>query len=311
MKKVITMYIHFIRLLKKQCYYNVITFFILFAFSLLFHTSGYAFELISPVQEGSLVYGKLDVGERIRYQGEEIIPTTYRAFVFALPQDAPDQIELILTRSDGREENLSFKVRRRKWNEEYISGLPPQKVNPSPVDQDRIRGENRQVGLARSIFSRHAFPVCFEPPVKDYNRISSHFGSRRILNGQKKAGHSGTDYAAPIGTNVYAPAVGIVRFVHDDLFYTGKTILIDHGYGIYSSYSHLSQINVKKNQKVDTKTLLGKVGTTGRSTGPHLHFVLSWKNVRVDPEAMIQQHPCAQRTPQKGISKENNKSENN
>ncbi len=307
MNKVITMYIHLMYLLNKKCNYNVITFLMLFTFSLLFQGSGYAFELISPVQEGSLIYGKLEAGEKISYQGEEIIPTTYRAFVFALPQDAPNRIELLLTHPDGTEEVRSFTVQKRKWDEEYISGLPPQKVNPSPVDQDRIQEENRQVKQARSIFSRHAFPVCFEPPVKDYKRISSQFGSRRILNGQKRAGHSGTDYAAPTGTNVYAPAVGIVRFVHDDLFYTGKTILIDHGYGIYTSYSHLSQIDVQKNQKVDTGTLLGKVGTTGRSTGPHLHFVLSWKNIRVDPEAMIQQYPCPHTTSQKVISDPQNK----
>ena len=132
------------------------------------------------------------------------------------------------------------------------------------------------------------FPETWILPVAQYTRISSPFGSRRVLNGTKKAGHSGTDFAAPTGTAVVAPADGRVKVVHPDMFYTGKTILIDHGQDVFSSYSHLSEINVTENQVVKQGDVIGAVGMTGRSTGPHLHFAVTWFGVRVNPEFLFE-----------------------
>ena len=113
-----------------------------------------------------------------------------------------------------------------------------------------------------------------------------------MLNGIKTAGHSGTDYALPTGSPIYAPADGMVKVIHPDMFYSGKTILIDHGYGVFSSYSHLSEILVRQGDKVKQGHLIGKIGTTGRSTGPHLHFTLTWFGVRVDPEYVLKTYAC-------------------
>ena len=132
-----------------------------------------------------------------------------------------------------------------------------------------------------------AFAHKWTLPVAEYSRISSPFGARRILNGAITQGHSGTDYAAPEGTPVLAAADGKVVLTHPDMFYTGGTILIDHGYGIYTNYCHLSRIDVKEGQVVKAGEPIAAVGSTGRATGPHLHFGLSWYGVRLNPEDLF------------------------
>ena len=130
------------------------------------------------------------------------------------------------------------------------------------------------------------FPMCFEWPLKKENRkrISSPFGWQRVYNGTPLRHHSGLDIAAATGTPVYATADGYVILAHDDLFYTDGTVLIEHGSGVQTGYSHLSKVKVKTGDKVKQGDVVGLVGQTGRATGPHLHFTLAWENIRVAPE---------------------------
>ena len=165
-----------------------------------------------------------------------------------------------------------------------MNGLPPKKVIPPQEEQKRILDEILLMREKRKVSDYPTFARKWTIPVKEYSRISSPFGSRRILNGAVTQGHSGTDYAAPEGTPVLAAADGKVVLTHPDMFYTGGTILVDHGYGIYTNYCHLSRIDVKEGQIVKAGEPIAAVGSTGRATGPHLHFGLSWYGVRLNPE---------------------------
>ncbi len=253
----------------------------------------YGFEIHTPLKQGALIYGTLNPDETVLLYDHLIQANDTGHFVAALPTWADDTVTFTRT-VQGKTDTLVFSVQKRAWVEEIVNGLPPKKVTPSPQDQHRIKQEALQLKKARESNNYYKIPTCFQRPVTDFKRISSQFGSKRILNGIKSAGHSGTDYAAPIGTPVVAPADGIVKLTHPDMFYSGKTVLIDHGFGIFSSYSHLHEISVHPDQPIRRGEKIGTVGTTGRSTGPHLHFVLSWHDIRVDPEQTINTFSCFQ-----------------
>ena len=253
--------------------------------------SAFSFEITSKIQEGSLIYGQLNKDEKLLIGSTEIIPTKEGRFFFGLPQDST-KLNLTLIHPDGKKEIKNFAVEKRKWKEEIITGLQPEKVTPSNKNTKRIQQENHLLKKARSTMNTSFFPTCFERPVKKFKRISSPFGARRILNNIKKAGHSGVDYAAPIGTPLYAPTDGIVTLVHNDMFLSGKTLLINHGYGLFSSYSHLNKIAVKEGTVVKKGQLIAEIGNTGRSTGPHLHYTITWHGTRLDPEQQIEDFIC-------------------
>ena len=279
--------------------YKIITNFILYYIVITFSLSAHALSFNSDLTEGSLIFGHLDTDENLFVEESYLnigkntknlfqVPSDSKGrFAIGIPQDAQN---ITLTVQKGNHsKKTTFPVKSRHWDEDYVTGLPPSKVTPNSKNQKRITQESFQMKQARQTSSYPYFTEKWLCPVPDYTRISSHFGSRRILNNIKKQGHSGTDLAAPIGTSVFAPADGKIVFIHQDMFLTGKTILIDHGFGIFSSYSHLNSINVKLNQIVKSGFLLGTVGQTGRATGPHLHWTITWYGVRVNPEDFLQQ----------------------
>ena len=292
-----------ITFLTQNCNYKVITarcfvYTLCLLFLLFIHLPVRAFELLTPVREGQLVYGRLAPDERLyvdsqllhngkqsdRYQ----IPVNEDGlFVLGIPQDAAQHLTVFLEKKQGIVPK-HIEVDRVHWKEDIVNGLPAAKVSPDTKAQKRIVDEALLLQKARQSSDGAFFPETWILPVAQYTRISSPFGSWRVLNGIKKAGHSGTDFAAPTGTAVIAPADGRVKVVHPDMFYTGKIILIDHGQGVFSSYSHLSEINVDENQVVKQGDVIGAVGMTGRSTGPHLHFAVTWFGVRVNPEFLFE-----------------------
>lgn len=257
----------------------------------LFPKIGNTFEVQTPLTQGAFIYGTLNPDETVILYDHILKADKNGRFIGALPVYADKSIDFIIKK--GKQiHKKTFSVTQRLWHEEIVNGLPPKKVTPDNSDQKRIQQESQLLKKARKSSEYTNFPICFNHPVTNYKRISSEFGSKRILNGIKTTGHSGTDYAAPIGTIITAPADGLVKLVHPNMFFSGKTILIDHGFGIFSSYSHLDSINVKTGQFIKRGEQIGTIGTTGRSTGPHLHFTLSWYEIRVDPEKMIQEYPC-------------------
>ncbi len=243
-----------------------------------------ALEFITPLQQGGLVYGRTDPADTLLYNDRPIPLTPAGQFIFGIPQDVED-ITLTL---NGAEK--VFAVKPVAWREEKVDGLPPEKVMLSPADERRVAEDNTLLRQSRASSTRDFFPAHLTRPAAGA-RISGHFGSRRILNGVKMSGHSGTDYALPAGTPVAAPADGVVVLTHPDMFYSGVTIVIDHGFGVFSSYSHLQEAIVRRGQYIKQGDIIGNIGMTGRATGPHLHFTLLWNNVRVDPESAFEQTP--------------------
>ena len=151
---------------------------------------------------------------------------------------------------------------------------------------DRIKKENKVIKEIRSLDSNVDFIFQkFDWPTKGI--ISGVFGSQRILNGKPKRPHYGVDIAAPEGTDILAPTEAIVRMAEKDLYYTGGTVMLDHGHGVTSVYSHLSSINVKVGDKINKDQKIGEVGSTGRSTGPHLDWRINWFSERLDPALFI------------------------
>lgn len=277
----------------KKYYYNVITFLTLLSYPFIGHTTSQHLspKIHSEIIEANLIYGQISPQTELYYNNTKIPTNANGDFVFALPQDAPTTLTLT-TKDNQNTKNWSYTVQKRRWKEEVVNGLPPKKISPSTEDQKRITQENKLLKKGRSNTFYTKLPLCFSRPVDKTARISSAFGSRRILNGIKTTGHSGTDYALPTGTPIYAPADGVIKVTHPDMFYSGKTILIDHGYGLYSSYSHMNTIFVEQGDIIKRGDKIGEIGTTGRSTGPHLHFTMTWFNTRVDPEFILTHYPC-------------------
>ena len=249
----------------------------------------------NPLMDGQLVYGRIDPNHKLfianaerrigEKEGTFEIPTKNGLFDVGIPQDATD-LKLTLQTETGKE-TFDFPVQKRAWKEDIVNGLPPKKVIPPQEEQKRILEEVLLMREKRKISDYPTFAHKWTLPVSEYTRISSPFGARRILNGAITQGHSGTDYAAPEGTPVLAAADGKVVLIHPDMFYTGGTILIDHGFGIYTNYCHLSRIDVQEGQRVKAGEPIAAVGSTGRATGPHLHFGLSWYGVRLNPEDLF------------------------
>ena len=253
-------------------------------------TSLYAFTLATPLQDGRLIQGSLAKNEKLFYQDKQIIPHSNGLFYFGIPQSA--QTPLLLTlQKENTQKQIKLSYEMRHWQTDIVNGLPQGKVSVTVKNEQRIKKENAELKAERRKFITDFFLTCFSRPVQNY-RLSGLFGAQRILNGVKGSGHGGTDYAAPVGTPVYAPADGLVVLAHPDMFLTGQTVLINHGYGLFSSYSHLSKTDVARGDKVKRGDKIGEVGQTGRATGPHLHFSFFWYETRVDPELVFTDFPC-------------------
>jgi len=184
----------------------------------------------------------------------------------------------------GRQQ-IRFNVEGRHYREQHITLKNQRQVNPNPDDQRRIARELAEQQQAyRRFTSGTPSNVHFDRPVD--GRLSSPFGLRRFFNGQERNPHSGLDFAAPAGTPIKAPAAGEVILV-GDYFFNGKTVFVDHGQGLISMFCHLSAIDVAVGDRLQRGQVLGKVGATGRATGPHLHWNVSLNDARVDPSIFI------------------------
>lgn len=194
---------------------------------------------------------------------------------------APGDYPLRLRLPGGTEQQVgTLKVTAKKRPEERLT-LPKAYVSPQdPAILQRIEREGKLLRQIFSVRSQGPLPTAFVLPVGD--PMGSPFGLRRILNGQPRSPHAGVDFRSPRGTIVGASAAGRVVFT-GDLYYTGLTVLVDHGDGLYSLYCHLESLDCAPNQPVALGTPLGRVGSTGRSTGPHLHWGVKLRGDRVDP----------------------------
>ena len=186
---------------------------------------------------------------------------------------------------DGTTENVTIKVLDREYPEERITVTDQEQVTPSATNLERIREEAARMRAAYQLFTSQ--PTDLLPIVQPVEgRNSGVFGSRRFFNDQPRNPHSGIDWAAPTGTPIKNPTTGTVVVV-GDFFFNGKTVLIDHGGGFVSMMCHMSEVLVTEGQQVARGEVIGKVGTTGRSTGPHLHWTVSLSGERTDPAVFM------------------------
>ncbi|NPA58037.1 MAG: M23 family metallopeptidase [Aquificae bacterium] len=210
-------------------------------------------------------------------------PALGKKVFFAIPYDSGKFVELQVIR-DGKTIYKKFiKVKQKKYR---ISRITVKSRKLTKKVLERIKRERQLIRKAFSIREEALFTEnSFIPPLKN-PRMSTPFGAKRIINGKKRSIHWGVDYSAPRGTPVYASLTGKVVLAKE-LFYTGKTVIISHGAGLFTLYAHLSKIDVKEGQMVKRGQVIGKVGSTGRSTGPHLHFGVYVNSVRTDPSLAL------------------------
>jgi murein DD-endopeptidase MepM/ murein hydrolase activator NlpD len=242
-------------------------------------------ELTGHLEQGGLVRGVTLPGATLMLDDRVVPIAPDGHFVFGFGRDAPAAAHLMLTLPDGSRDERRLAIAQREYQIQRIDGLPQETVTPDPEELARIKREAETIFALRQVPSAEvdAFEDLIWPAI---GPISGVYGSQRILNGQKRAPHMGVDVAAPAGTPVGAALGGVVRLA-EPLFLTGNTVLIDHGYGLTTSYAHLSRIDVAVGQHVRQGETIGAIGATGRVTAAHLHWGMEWFGVRLDPQLAV------------------------
>lgn len=252
--------------------------------------SATALTLEGKCMQGGMVIGKVDPSEKVYYRGKPVRVSPEGLFVIGFSRDADPATVIEVHHLSGGVEKHPLAIEKRTYRIQRINGLPPRKVTPSPADLARIQKERSLVKAVRKKDRPGTdFAQTFIWPVT--GRISGVYGSQRILNGKPRAPHYGIDIAAPTGTPIKAPADGVVSLAHKDMFYSGGTLIVDHGHGLSTSYLHLHKILVKEGQQVRQGEVIARVGATGRVTGPHLHWGMNWFDTRLDPSLLVPPMP--------------------
>lgn len=256
----------------------------------IFSTGLMALELQGESVQGNLMFGRVSPDSEVTLDGDKLMLTDQGHFVIGFGREETGTRLLKVTTSDGGETIRELAVSPREYAIERVDGLPPSKVTPDPSVSKRIQEEARLVSAARSRRDqRDDFTETFIWPAR--GRISGVYGSQRILNGEPRRPHFGLDIAAPEGTEVLAPASGVITLAHGDMYFSGGTILLDHGHGLSSTFLHLSKVLVEAGQTVKQGDVIGLIGATGRATGPHLDWRMNWLNRRVDPRPLVAGSP--------------------
>ena len=244
-----------------------------------------AIEFKGKFIQGHYIVGITNPSSKIIIDKKNVKVSDKGYFVFVFYRDR--KFDLVITQiKDGKKEKIIKKVLKRKYNIQRIDGLEESKVTPPESVYKRIKEENKKIGEARSINSDLSFfKNQFIMPVDGI--ISGVYGSQRILNGKPRWPHYGIDIAAKQGTMIKSSGSGIITLAEDDLYYTGGTIIMDHGHGISTIYSHLETVMVSVGDKITKGDIIGTVGSTGRSTGPHLDFRVNWFQTRLDPMSIL------------------------
>ncbi len=261
-----------------------------FAFFVLAAAPAQAADLEGPLTQGGLVIGTTVAGSQVILDGRQVRVSPEGAFVIGFGRDAAPESVLTLRAPDGREEVRRLAIEKRSYKVQRIDGLPKRQVTPPETEWKRIKAEQDMIASVRRrdsamLLLREGFAW----PAR--GRISGVYGSQRILNGEPKRPHFGVDVAAPKGTPVHAAAAGLVALVHDAMYYTGKTVMLDHGHGVTSVYIHMSKIVVRDGETVRQGQPIGAIGKSGRATGPHLHWGVYWGETPLDPALLVPPMP--------------------
>ena len=235
--------------------------------------------------QGALLRGQAPVGAKVMLNGETVQTNHEGKFVVGFEREAPLQQTLIVEIANGNKWRRDITLEKREYNIQRIDGLEQKMVTPPAEVTARIKKDNINVANARSGNSDlDALFTRFEWPAKGV--ISGVYGSQRILNGVPKWPHYGVDIANETGTPVYAPVDGVVTMA-DDLYYSGNTLILDHGMRVFSTFLHMDTITVKVGDTVKQGEQIGTIGSTGRSTGPHLDWRINLGKTRLDPQTII------------------------
>ncbi len=258
---------------------------VLLIIAILFSTNTFAIEFTGKFIQGHFIIGKTEPNSKIIINKKEVKVSKDGYFVFGIDRDRKFDV-LITMINNGKKEKIIKKVFKRKYKIQRIDGLPENKVTPPEEVYKRIKKENNAIGEARAINSDLIFfKNKFIMPVDGI--ITGVYGSQRILNGKPRWPHYGIDIAADQGTMILSSGTGVVTMAEDDLYYTGGTIIMDHGHGISTIYSHLENVLVSVGDQINQGDVIGTVGSTGRSTGPHLDFRINWFQTRLDPMSVL------------------------
>lgn len=221
----------------------------------------------------------------VYYEGKRVMVQrdgeSWKAVV-GLPLDAkPGKHNLTLKYTDHSKATAPFEIRDKQYEEQHITLKDKRKVNPYQQDLERIAREQQRSREAFATWRElDSVETAFLQPAEGV--MSSPFGKKRFYNGQARSPHSGIDIAAPTGADIHSPADGVV-IETGDYFFNGNTVFIDHGQGLITMYCHMDSIGVEIGQQLRKGDVIGQVGSTGRATGPHLHWSVSLNNTRVDP----------------------------
>tara|TARA_E500000178_G_scaffold86752_2_gene85401 strand:- start:1693 stop:2532 length:840 start_codon:yes stop_codon:yes gene_type:complete len=246
-------------------------------------------KFVGTFQQGGLVLGQLAEGETVSYKGKSLKINNKNQFLLGFGRNEPSEVEITVHDQLG-ERNIILNIAARDYAIQKIEGVSQKTVNPSKEHLNRIQQDAASVRKARRLISNQDdFTAGFIEPSS--GPITGVYGSQRFYNGVPKSPHYGIDYAAPIGTPVIAPAGGIITLVHNDMFYSGGTLILDHGHGLSSTFLHLSQILVTQGQRVTPGMVIAKIGASGRATGPHLDWRMNWLDQRIDPQLVLQTLP--------------------
>lgn len=240
---------------------------------------------------GGMLFGKTAPGAQLKILNRELIADSHGEFVFGLGRDLTGNVRILIN-SEGQAHEFTFMVESREYKVQRINGVEKKYVSPPKEVLARISADAAQVRAARETLSQELnFRESFIWPAN--GPVTGVYGSQRVFNGVPKRPHYGLDIAGPVGTPIYAPAGGVVTLAVNDMYYSGGTLIVDHGYGISSTFIHLSEILVKPGQRLKQGELIAKMGATGRATGSHLDWRINWFEQRLDPALVLPERPTA------------------
>lgn len=241
-------------------------------------------ELSGEPQQGALLWGQVAPAANVSLNKTPIAVSTEGIVVFGFGRNAKSSAVLRVESDHICEQQLV--VSPREYRIQHVDGVPQRTVTPDASQLQRIRAEAQLVNKAKSTNTvRTDFFSGFHWPLR--GPITGVYGSQRVYNGKPGRPHYGVDVAAPTGTPVSAPAPGRVVLAEGDLFFSGGTLIIDHGMEVFSSFLHLSKLLVKVGDWVEPGVIVAEVGATGRVTGPHLDWRMNWRKQRVDPQLLV------------------------
>ena len=242
--------------------------------------------LVGSMQQGGMLVGKVVPGSQVSLDGVSVMVADDGNFAIGFDRDAKSDAELIVMSVNGDMTRQSLAIRQRDYKIQRIEGIAKKIMSPNEASLKRIRSEAAEVRQARAqLLPRLDFAGAFQWPLR--GPISGVYGSQRVYNGVPKRPHYGVDVAAPTGTPVSTPAPGVVTLAHPDMFYSGGTLIIDHGHGVSSTLMHLSKVLVDVGDEVVPGDIVAEVGAGGRATGPHLDWRMNWLKVRIDPQLLV------------------------